>query len=528
METLSAMYPNEKLKIENKQTSKGIKHYFFLRGLPKHPPSLDGDYDYSCNKITKSVVANEILYRKLVEFELAASEQYMKWKDLTELPVSPTNTATTASSTTATPSVASFDYSPKSSGMEEPPFAQHFLFSNLPDGDQESQTGFESDQVAASSEQIACYQTLPYETSNELLVFEDLDFSARDEEGLRPPRHAGGKPINVLDQSRATPEIRFKMMLVAIEYGWKEAQTKKQKDLISKKAIQEVAYDSGLKSPVGTTMMYKWMRELSDVANTLGPYGSDFLGSQSNFGKLQYHKQVELEAPGYLHKLFRKATKKAGVDESFIVLASTMNKLSLEDTSGPNLNISEYQLKNWFHECGGKCKKMVTKPLLTNERKEKRVTWCQERLKQLEDQVTNNQPVYFAFLDEKWFYPYSGRTWVKCMPQGEHEEEVIAIQTKKESSRRHVSKVMFLGVVGCPIPEKGFDGKIYLKRVAENSSFKKTTFKDNDFSDDVDVSTHVKHNWRSLCDDSMSAEEIISKVADMYDLSEEIRGRLVL
>jgi hypothetical protein len=70
-------------------------------------------------------------------------------------------------------------------------------------------------------------------------------------------------------------------------------------------------------------------------------------------------------------------------------------------------------------------------------------------------------------LDEKWFYPFSRRKNYKILPRqdGEAEDE-DKVHYRTVVSRRNVSKVMYMGVVGKPVPEKGYDGKVFLKRIS--------------------------------------------------------------
>ena len=423
--------------------------------------------------------------------------------------LSPTNTATTAdTSTIISPSSFSINGILQKSPVEQN--SPHFIFTDLPSsrsiGTNSSDTQIES----------------PTTTTT-------LDFNLRDEFGFRPSRISGGEAIPVSKQSRPTPEIRFKMMLYAIKLGWNDATNRSNKEKIAKQAIKIVSYDCGLNHAVGATMMKKWMSDLDQAVAGELDFGPNFLGNQSNFGKQQYHIKIESMAPGFIHKIYRKAEKEYGREESFTEMAFHMNELSRLDDDGPNLEFTKFTLRKWFDSNGGRCKKLVTKPLLTALHKDRRVTWCRERLLQLQQQSGQQKPVYFAFLDEKWFYPYSGRKQVKELPAAEHEDpNDINSTTRRESSRRHVSKVMFLGVVGCPVPERGFDGKIFLKRVARTTIFKQTTYKENDFSDDVALSTHVKHNWRFVCADTMTACEATSAVADHYGLLNAIRERLVL
>ena len=59
-------------------------------------------------------------------------------------------------------------------------------------------------------------------------------------------------------------------------------------------------------------------------------------------------------------------------------------------------------------------------------------------------------------------------------------------------------QVMFLGVVAKPIPAEGFDGKIFLGRVAESGEYLQTTYNQR-FSDHAGIKWQLRQNeWIKL------------------------------
>ena len=83
---------------------------------------------------------------------------------------------------------------------------------------------------------------------------------------------------------------------------------------------------------------------------------------------------------------------------------------------------------------------------------------------------------------------------------------------------------MFLGVVGRPIPYRGFEGKVLHERVSEDVLVTKQTAHQN-FSDDVLVNSAIKEGeWRRLFEGKLilSSGEIITTVSEFYDLDEVI------
>ena len=54
---------------------------------------------------------------------------------------------------------------------------------------------------------------------------------------------------------------------------------------------------------------------------------------------------------------------------------------------------------------GGKLKRPVTKPQLTTDQIKERLQWSKKWL----DKFSSKDPVYYCFLDKKWFYTTSRR-----------------------------------------------------------------------------------------------------------------------
>ena len=79
------------------------------------------------------------------------------------------------------------------------------------------------------------------------------------------------------------------------------------------------------------------------------------------------------------------------------------------------------------------------------------------------------------FLDKKWFYTTRRQRRLKHLPRAPQKLEGIdCVKRPRVLSRRFPVKVMFMGVVAKPLPELGFDGIIFLKRISEKKLWKKT------------------------------------------------------
>ena len=88
---------------------------------------------------------------------------------------------------------------------------------------------------------------------------------------------------------------------------------------------------------------------------------------------------------------------------------------------------------------------------------------------------------------------------------------------------------MFLGVVAKPIPEKNFNGMVFLERVAREQAYKKRDHNQN-FTDDATANGLLKNgDWIQLVDgDDFLLHELKDAIAETYNLDDDIKERLVL
>ena len=91
---------------------------------------------------------------------------------------------------------------------------------------------------------------------------------------------------------------------------------------------------------------------------------------------------------------------------------------------------------------------------------------------------------HVTYLDEKWFYTTNRRRKIKKLPRAADEDEGADYYSQpKVRSRRFPIKAMYMGVVGRPIPEKNFDGRVHLERVSQTKTVQKMMAHQN-FSDE--------------------------------------------
>ncbi len=101
----------------------------------------------------------------------------------------------------------------------------------------------------------------------------------------------------------------------------------------------------------------------------------------------------------------------------FQKLANAMNAKAPTEDIIPDLHLSKWQLKQWFHGEKGKLYNICEKPHLTDEKREARV-WYATRMIELIAQQKN-----ITYLGEKWFYTTSQWKKLKFLSWQEFEAE---------------------------------------------------------------------------------------------------------
>jgi hypothetical protein len=84
---------------------------------------------------------------------------------------------------------------------------------------------------------------------------------------------------------------------------------------------------------------------------------------------------------------------------------------------------------------------------------------------------------------------------------------------------------MYMGVVGNPVLEKGYDGKVFLKRISENVKLKRKSYR-HDFTDNRFINQEIKNGaWKTLVPEG---EDDITKIIDTIVVECELDADLLL
>lgn len=131
-----------------------------------------------------------------------------------------------------------------------------------------------------------------------------------------------------------------------------------------------------------------------------------------------------------------------------------------------------YLVKKIMKEYKWRRTKQIIKPILTDDHKRARLNWSFKHLTMTKEEVFGDSSTCYIHADEKWFYLFHlhRHQW---MPHGKSVTDCDTLL--RASSKTQIPKVMFLGAVGYPRPEHGFDGNIGIWPVTYTKKAKRTS-----------------------------------------------------
>ena len=133
-----------------------------------------------------------------------------------------------------------------------------------------------------------------------------------------------------------------------------------------------------------------------------------------------YIDYIQSKFPGYLHSLYRYATRVLGNMANARSIINLMNERSSAlHPSCPirsDLRMTKHHFWRFFYQFGGKLLNHTTKPRLTLQHMTTRIHWARTWRILLSKASLSNFPVYYCFLDEKCFFTVSRRKKSKFSP----------------------------------------------------------------------------------------------------------------
>ena len=355
------------------------------------------------------------------------------------------------------------------------------------------------------------------------------------------PRRDGTGTIDLTSRIHYSSEMLMHAAYLYLLLEGDMKANKKPKYLVQLAILKLVAYDFGYSKIASTRSLEDWVFRLRRALIDGYPLHSILADDQRGTKLGKKHERIEKSHEAWLHYLYFFAmetiTSRAAWDEFAVEMAKQSrrkerqddylqdNNLPIQDELDPTMfvDLSAYQLRDWFKAFGGVEKATVEKPILTEQRKLERVDWAADRLQQLQ----NDPDIVFCWLDEKWFYCRNRRKKCKILPfHSKQPPNKFKHKRLRVVSRRHPTKVMYMGVVARPNAEQNFDGKIDLLRVSTKGVYKKTTYLNSAFSDENEVNDAVIQTWQTLATNQMTCMELLDNIADHFDLDEDISDNL--
>ena len=316
----------------------------------------------------------------------------------------------------------------------------------------------------------------------------------------------------------------------------------KQKNLVMNAIIKHESYHSGYLKPIIVPRTFVRYIQVYNSKKHTDQLFSVFT-SRRGCNRVSYVSSLEQQFPKYLHKLYRYSCRLLGLDATVPQLIHCMNSRSrilhpLCPTRS-DLKLSIHHFWTFFYSNGGQLKRPTTKPSLTEEQKNMRVDWA----KSVSNCLDIFKDFYCCFLDEKWFYTTSRQKKMKILPKAEWENEDEAkIVMPKVHSRRHCSKVMYMGVIGPPVYKKNkqgdfeyeivdgkvhkqilFDGKIMCKRVSNKIAQSQLSTHQNFVEEHILNDDIKKGEWRDLLVDPIytTVSEALDTIGTHYGMDDE-------
>ena len=193
------------------------------------------------------------------------------------------------------------------------------------------------------------------------------------------------KPKNI-----ATQADKLLMIFISNKWGLNNSTLSwKCRNRIARASSRIVAYDNGYLKEFSTKSIIRWEKDVDK--STKDGVSSNHIATNKYTIKIAHTTRIEETYPGYLHYLFRKATKLRGPKAGFGELAVVMNETSHITT--------EFKLDVWFKSNDGKEISPKEKPLDSQEHCELRKAWVIKYYGLLTCAFS-----IVCFIDEKWFY----------------------------------------------------------------------------------------------------------------------------
>jgi hypothetical protein len=239
-------------------------------------------------------------------------------------------------------------------------------------------------------------------------------------------------------------------------------------------------------------------------------------------------KQNRLTIVGdvYTEKEFREAYRKVELHDDRLTFAEHALEMTiLFGAKGERHPISKIVLFDWFKKREGELHSETTRPYLTPENVTRRIEYA-NTIKVAAGAGHERE----LHLDEKWFYINNRRNVRKVLPRQKGEGEYLMNEDDQVcrvgelvktpcKSRRYITKVMVIGIVGRPTENN--NGMLMLQRVATMEPASRDS-NSKHLVDDVRLNKDIQKDWKNLVTSEMTGDEMVAAVKDKWDVLRDV------
>jgi len=305
----------------------------------------------------------------------------------------------------------------------------------------------------------------------------------------------------LIKRQQATTAEKLAAMLQAAQWGFRKGVSGGER--ILKAAARRLAFDAKVRKPWGVRTVQRWFAAFNS-GGTVAVSRHDYTERTT-----LVQKYGEENVAVY----FRRAMK-VGDKMTWKQVSRHMYEESKKDLGEDRaIKLCKGTLHTWYTEHGGKDCADTERPFLTDDNCRARVTYYRLRQRLAAEGNINE-----CHLDEKWFYIRTLRAKRKWLPPLPWEDPLVIRPRparRKTKSRRFRTKIMYLGVVGKPMPQHNFCGKVCLERVAETKVAEKLSSHEN-FSDEIARCAAIKAGWRGVVAPTQTAAEMIASIVAAF------------
>lgn len=246
---------------------------------------------------------------------------------------------------------------------------------------------------------------MPKHVEEYIATSKDLDFKVTPRKNFI---HPWMDDIEIKLTSRIVDCFCKYMLITAAELGYKWLTQKQQHELAIAVVNREsflASYPQPVVSP-HTFHRHWWLK--FDKERQMNPLHAPYvMNSRKGENRLGYVEYLQCEFPTFLHKCYCHATKVLGVSDTAQNLSLSMNEYACDTHSNyeicGSLLMTKWHFWRFFFSNGGKLKRPITKPRLKKEHIQDRYEFGKWWIQKLDTE----DKLYYAFLDEKWFYTTS-------------------------------------------------------------------------------------------------------------------------